>query len=65
MPQASTVEFLRKLRDLTQEYSGRCTPIELLGALHWQQADIIEACTDCVDGADPLSDESLGREEEA
>lgn len=60
MPQASTIEFLRKLRDLTREYSSRCTPIELLGALRWQESDVIEACTDCEDGEDPLSDKNLG-----
>ena len=47
MPQASTVEYLRKLRDLTREYTNRCTPIEFMGALETMKFEINAALNDC------------------
>lgn len=47
MPQASTLELLRKLQALCEEYAGRCTAIEIVGALNWVVHDVVKASREC------------------
>lgn len=49
MPQASTLELMRKLTDLLEEYSNRCTPVELVGALMWQVMEVRSAVDEIED----------------
>lgn len=41
MPSKSTSEFRIKVLEMAHDYAGRCTPIELVGALEFVKEHVI------------------------
>ena len=64
MPQVSTGEFRLRLAELAEEYSGRCTAVELAGALGFLAVRIVNV-SDKDDDADITDDAERVKELEA
>ncbi len=60
MPQASTKEFLLKLHDLIDEYSGRVSVAEMIGALECKKLEFFVLFHESEDDEDTEGEEWKG-----